>query len=426
MAIVMADCNNFYVSCERMFNPALVNRPVVVLSNNDGCAIARSNEAKALGIKMGAPYFEWRGLAKAKGVKVLSSNYELYGDLSARVLDSLSDFSPEIEAYSIDEAFLQLDTSRGRSFSEIGREIRERVFRHTGIPISVGIAPTKTLAKVANHFAKRSEKAAGVLDLTPKKYQEVALGRLPVCEVWGVGRRYTAMLNAAGITTALELRQANDEWIRKRMSIVGVRTVHELRGKPCLPIETVPPAKKMVTCSRTFGAATSSFQEVRAAVAFFVSRAAGKLRRQKLAAGNITVFLSTDRFRADDPQYSNSATLNVAPKSDCTMELTALAIKALETKPLVRFFRESFAIRKAGVTLAALDPVDTLTRRLWDDAQYEHRRQLMAAMDRINQRFGHDAVRCGLYLSEGTWRTRAEMLSPAYTTRWEDVCHVAA
>ncbi|MEP7338572.1 MAG: Y-family DNA polymerase [Acidobacteriota bacterium] len=421
MPVVMADCNNFYVSCERVFDPKLIGKPVVVLSNNDGCTIARSNEAKALGIKMGAPYFEIRGLAQRHGVIVRSSNYELYGDLSARVMDSLSDFSPEVEVYSIDEAFLELKTSRGRSFTDIGREMRERVLRHTGIPVSVGIAPTKTLAKVANHFAKRSEKAAGVLDLTPKRYQDIALKRLPVEEVWGVGRRYTAMLNASGISTALALRNADDRWIQKRMSIVGLRTVHELRGQPCLPIETTVPAKKMITCSRTFGGPTESLQEVRAAVAHFTSRAAEKLRRQKLAAGNLTVFLSTDHFKTDAPQYSNSATLSVAPKSDCTMELTALAMKALE-----RIFRVGFGIRKAGVTLAALDPAESLTRRLWDDAQYEHRRALMAAMDRVNGRFGRDVVRCGLYVSEGVWRTRAEMLSPAYTTRWEDVCRVAA
>jgi len=237
MPMVMADCNNFYVSCERVFDAKLVGKPVVVLSNNDGCVIARSNEAKALGVKMGQPYFEVRRLVERHGVIVRSSNYELIGDMSARVMDALSDFSPLQEVYSVDESFLWIDSSRGRSFTDIGREMRERVLRYTGIPLSIGIAPTKTLAEVANHFAKRSEKAAGVLDLTPQRYQEIALERLPVDEVWGVGRRYAAMLNSFGITTALGLRDAEDEWIRKRMSVVGLRTVHELRGQQCLPIE---------------------------------------------------------------------------------------------------------------------------------------------------------------------------------------------
>lgn len=416
-AIALVDCNNFYVSCERLFDPKLEGRPVIVLSNNDGCVIARSNEAKALGIGMGAPHFEVRGLANARDVAVLSSNYELYGDLSARVMDALADFSPELEVYSIDEAWLKITPARNQTLTELGRQIQMRVKRDAGIPVSIGLAQTKTLAKVAQHYAKRSDRAAGVLDLTPPRYQEIALAQLPVGEVWGVGRRYAAMLEAAGITTARELRDAPDDWVKAKMTVVGARLVQELRGVSCIPLEVAPAAKKMITCSRTFGAATDSWSEIRAALAHFVARAAEKLRRQKLIAGSLTVFIATDRFRTDAPQYAPALTLNVAPKSDCTMELTALMTKGLE-----RIFRAGCKIRKAGVTLGALETAQRATKRLWDDEQFERRRRLMSAMDDLNHRFGKETVRCGLYPSAGVWCARAERQSPRYTTRWPEIC----
>jgi DNA polymerase V len=260
-----------------------------------------------------------------------------------------------------------------------------------------------------------------VIDFTSTRYHEPVLSHLPVSDVWGVGHQYSRMLEKSGITTALDLRNADDEWIRERMTVVGLRTVHELRGIRCLPIDTMAAAKKMITCSRTFGLSTGSFPEVRAAVAYFTARAAEKLRRQKLVAGTLTVFISTDRFKKDDPQYSNSAALTVAPKSDSTLELTALALKGLE-----RIFRPGFLIRKSGVMLGALEFADRVARRLWDDDRNEHHRRLMQAVDAINQKYGRDTVRCGLFPASGIWETRFEMRSPRYTTRWDDVCRAAA
>jgi len=418
--IALVDCNSFYCSCERVFDPTLVGRPVVVLSNNDGNIIARTSEAKALGIAMGTPAFQIRDLIKRHGVIVRSSNYELYGDMSARVMDCLSDFTDELETYSIDEAFLRVYVGAKGSFADLGREIRGRVLKHTGIPVSVGMAETKTLAKVANYHAKRSEKAAGVLSLVRSTYKDLALARLPVDGVWGVGPRYTEMLRRHGIETALDLRDAPDDWVRERMTVVGLRTVTELRGTPCIPLEITPPNKKLITVSRSFGAATASLDELRAAIAFYTARAAEKLRRQKLAAGAVTVFIETDRFKPG-PQYSNSVTLNVAPKSDNTWELRELAFSGL-----ARIYKPEYDYRRAGVTLGGLELADLVAKRLWEDEWYERQRRLMAAVDRLNGKYGRDTVRCGLFHTEGLWRTRFAKRSPRYTTRWSEICQVVA
>jgi DNA polymerase V len=416
-SIALIDANNFYVSCERLFNPKLVGRPVVVLSNNDGCVIARSQEAKALSIGMSTPMFQLRETVERQNVEVLSSNYELYGDISARVMAVLSDFSPDFEIYSIDEAWLRFPASERDSMAGIGREIQRRVRQYTGIPISIGFGRSKTLAKVANYYAKRSTKANGVLDLTNSSHIDLALEHLPVDEIWGIGHRYASMLERNGIKTARALRDADDEWIREKMTVVGLKTVHELRGIPCFTLETVPPTKKNISCSRTFGSSTQNYQEVRAALAHFTARAAEKLRSQNLVAGSLTVSISTDRFRTDEQQYSSSSTLNVAPKSDFTPELTALAMKGLE-----KIFRAEFRIRKAGVLLGSLELAERMTRRLWDNDRYEYKRHLMQAVDFLNGRFGRDTVRCGIYPSKEIWHTRFEKLSQCYTTRWNDIC----
>lgn len=414
-AVALVDCNNFYASCERVFDARLIGRPVVVLSNNDGNIVARSNEVKALGIENGAPLFQSLPLLEEHDAAILSSNYALYGDMSHRVMTVLGDFTDEMETYSIDEAFLRLHINPRESFAELGREIRRRVLKHTGIPVSVGIAETKTLAKIANHHAKRSAKTKGVLDLVRSPYQELALSRVPVASVWGIGSRYAQMLELNGIKSALDLRNAPDAWVRDKMTVVGLRLVQELRGVPCLPLEITPPAKKLLTVSRSFGSATDSVEEVRAAVVFYVSRAAEKLRRQKLAAGSLTVFIETDRFK-QEPQYSNAVTLAIAPKSDSTMELRELALSGL-----AKIFRAGFRYRRAGVTLNGLEFADRLTKRLWEDDCYERHRRLMAAIDRLNGKFGRDTVRCGLFPSEGVWRTRFSQRSPRYTTCWDEI-----
>lgn len=417
-AIALIDANNFYCSCERVFAARLHGRPVIVLSNNDGCIIARSEEAKALGLKMGTPVFEVRELIERHGVEVFSSNYELYGDISARLMEVLHDFSPEVEHYSIDEAFLRLEETRSSTLDALGREIRARVRRLTGIPVSIGIAETKTLAKIASYHAKRSKKARGVLDLTRSAYQERALGLTPVEEVWGIGPRYGELLRGSGIMTALALRDAADSWVRQHLTVVGLRTVHELRGIACLDLEIVPAARKSVTVSRSFGTEVESLSELRAAVAFYVSRAAEKLRREGLAAGMITVFIETNRFKEERP-YVGSLTLQLAPMTDATPEICAVAMRGLEA-----IFRAGHRYKKAGVMLEDLAPAATLTRRLWGDEEHERMRALMRTVDHLNARFGRDVLRWGLFVNQGTWRTRFGKRSPRYTTRWREILNI--
>ena len=313
-SIGLIDANNFYASAERAFDPKLDRRPVVVASNNDGNAVARSKEAKALGIKMGQPVFEIRKLLEKNNGVILSSNYELYADMSWRFQTLLYDHSPDIEHYSIDEVWAKMPPSR-KPLTETGHEIREMVHALTGLPVSVAFAETKTLAKVAMELAKTSAKTGGVLDLTRSKYQSLALERTKIGDVWGIGHRGAAKLEARGITNALQFRDADESWVRQRMTVTGARTQLELRGVPCISFNPTPKAKQQLCCSRSFGAATEDLAELRAAVAHFTARVAEKLREYKLVAGELTVFVTTDRFR-DLPQCSGAHTLRIAPKSD--------------------------------------------------------------------------------------------------------------
>ena len=277
-AIALLDCNNFYASCERAFDASIRKKPVVVLSNNDGCVIARSEEAKSLGVSMGAPVFQVRGMLDANEVEIFSSNYALYGDMSARVMGNLDEFTPLVEVYSIDEAFMQLDCG-ARSFDSLGREIKEKIGKWTNVPVSLGIAETKTLAKIANRIAKKSERAKGVLDLYKSPYQDLALQKTAVEDVWGIGPAGAQKLKLNGVETALALRDIDLRWARKMLTVVGARTIVELRGIRAFPLEQNPQAAKSITCSRSFGAAVSGYKDVREAVAVFLARAAEKLRR---------------------------------------------------------------------------------------------------------------------------------------------------
>ncbi|MCA1614294.1 MAG: Y-family DNA polymerase [Acidobacteria bacterium] len=412
------DCNNFYVSCERVFDPRLAGRPVVVLSNNDGCVIARSEEAKALGIKMGAPIFKAEHIVDSCGVAVYSSNYSLYGDLSQRVMGTLQEFTPEVEVYSIDEAFMHLEADDGQPLSARAREVRERVRQWTGIPVSIGLAPTKTLAKLASRMAKRTRVAQGVLDLTGQSEQEGVLEETPVEDVWGVGPSYSALLHRAGIETALKLRDADRSWVRRRMTVVGARIVEELRGISCLPIEQCPPAKKSVTCSRSFGVPVESLAEMREAVAVYTTRAAERMRKHKMAAGVVTVFINTNRF-SEEPQYSNSVTFELAYATDATGELLEWALRGLE-----QIYRAGYRYKKAGVILSQLRPADGLTVRLFGNCAYERARRVMKAIDEINAQHGRDTVRLGVADSNGRWKTRALRRSRHYTTRLSEVLSI--
>jgi DNA polymerase V len=413
--IGLVDCNNFYASCERVFQPDLIGRPLVVLSNNDGCVVARSQEAKAVGIAMGVPLFKIRDIVERHDVVVRSSNYALYGDLSERVMSILAASAPRHEVYSIDECFLDLDRMPVNDLTAWCRALRLRTKRWTGIPVSIGIGPTKTLSKIANKLAKASTKADGVIDLAGHpEWIELALGKTPAGDVWGIGRRWSAMLSERGIATALELRNAQDGWIRQRMGVVGLRTVHELRGIPCHELETQPSPRKTTCCSRTFGHAIKDKDQVRNAIVSFAERAAEKIRHSGQVCGSMQVFIATDQFDTSAPQHSASASTTFMTPSADSREVVGAAIGILE-----RIWRDGFSWRKAGVLLLDLSSAADIQPTLFTNHIAD--RELMKAVDRINDRFGRGTVGLGLSAKDAAWRMRQEQLSPHYTTRWNDI-----
>jgi DNA polymerase V len=414
--VALVDCNNFYVSCERVFDPALDGKPVIVLSNNDGCVVARSEEAKALGIAMGIPAFQIRHLIRTHDVQVFSSNYALYGDMSRRVMDTLAQFSPNVEVYSIDEAFLSLSGFTSRNLTEYGRTIRATVKRWTGIPVSVGIAGTKTLAKVAGRVAKRSPDAAGIFDLMACQDLDALLARTTVDDIWGIGTNWARLLKQHGITTALSLKEADVHWVRGTMGVVGERLVRELRGVSCLPLEDCPPPKQGITVSRSFGLPITALSEMRQAVATYTARAAEKLRAEGLAVTVLTVFLTTNPFKKDEPQYSNAVTITLPVTTDATPELLRYALRSIE-----RIYREGYRYNKAGVMLTALVPASQHQLDLFEDRDRARSSRLMRVLDRLNTEMGAGTLR---YAAEGyvkRWRTRFERRSPAYTNNWRDL-----
>lgn len=418
MRFGLADCNNFYVSCHRAFDPSLEGKPVVCLSNNDGCCVARSNEAKALGIGMGDPWFKVRHLAESDGLIGLSSNYALYGDMSSRVMTVLSDAVPAAEVYSIDECFLDLDAlACVPDLTAWLRDLRTTVRRWTGIPISIGVGQTKTLAKVANRLSKKSKKADGVLDLTADpRWLEPALRRTEVGDVWGIGRQYAGKCHLAGIHTAWDLTQVDDGWVRKTMGAVGFRTVMELRGVPVHDLEAEPEDRKTCCVSRSFGESTHDRGHVHDAVVAFATRAAAKVRRDGMVAGAVQAFLMTDRFRRDEPQHSGSATVRLAPPTSSTPDVIAAAVRAMGSA-----WRDGFAFRKAGVLLLDLVKAEDVPRDLFSPPPPKRPAALMAALDGIEGRFGRGTMSFGLAAPEAPWTMRRERMTPLYTTRWDDV-----
>ena len=416
----LLDCNNFYVSCERVFNPELEGQPVVVLSNNDGCIIARSNEAKALGIKMGEPYFRSKPLLDRNRVRVFSSNYALYGDMSQRVMEVLGCLEPEVEVYSIDEAFIRLPAAGEETLRILGREIRSRIRQHTGIPVSIGFAPTKTLAKLANRLAKKHPEHGGVFVILPDSDTGSVLKDIGVGEVWGVGGRSTRKLADHGIRTAYDLSRANETWIRKHLSLTGVRTMHELRGLSCFPLEETPQPKHSIACSRSFGALVTELRAMHEAAVCYVSRAAEKLRAQQLKAGCLILYLTTNRFRTDQPQYANSRTITLP----CPTADTALLIEQA-TRCLKELFRPGYAYQKVGVVLSDLIPGHIHQGNLFITSR-RNRDTLLLALDRINLRWGKDTLQ---YASAGLnkpWHHKQGMKSPSYTTSWRELPVVQA
>ncbi|WP_353514480.1 translesion error-prone DNA polymerase V subunit UmuC [Vibrio cholerae] len=416
----LVDCNNFYASCEKLFRPDLKDTPVVVLSNNDGCVVARSREAKLLGIKMGVPVFQIKAEMQRHGILAFSSNYALYADLSSRVMRTLEEMAPRVEVYSIDEAFLDLTGIESAiSLVEFGQQVRERIGQWIGITVCVGIAPTKTLAKLANHAAKKYPATQGVVDLTNPDRQRRLLALVPVDDVWGVGRRLSKRLNALGITTALDLANASPRAIRDQFSVVLERTVRELNGESCIELEEIPPTKKQIVCSRSFGAKVTQFELLREAVCEYATRATEKLRKEQQQAKVMTVFIRTSPFKDNEPQYSNSASGELLIPSCDTRDFIELANHLLK-----RIWKDGFRYAKAGVMLSDFYDPGMFQPGLFDDVSTRsNSQQLMSVLDTINQS-GAGKV---FFAGQGTkkdWSMKREHLSPAYTTRWDQLPRV--
>ncbi|WP_374324904.1 Y-family DNA polymerase [Azonexus sp.] len=412
----LVDCNNFYASCEKLFDPKLASKPVVVLSNNDGCVVARSAEVKALGIPMGVPWFKIQKEAKQYGIVAFSSNYALYADMSNRVVEVLGQFTPNLEVYSIDESFLDL-SGFNRDLVEYGQAIRQRIQQWLGLAVCVGIAPSKTLAKLANHCAKKSlAGSGGVCDFTTMSESQLTqlFAGIDVGEVWGVGRKIEARLANMDITTVLQLREADPDLIRSKFSVVLERTVRELRGVSCLDLEELAPDKQQIMCSRSFGQYVYDRDQLEEVVASYVARAAEKLRKQASLAGALMVFIRTNPFNPKEPQYQRSMTIPLPEATADTRVMVNWALKVLR-----RMYRPGFAYQKAGVMLSELRPKAMAQASLFVDPETDRGQRLMATLDVINQRWGRGTLRSAAEGMEKPWQMKRQRLSPSYTTDWE-------
>ncbi|MFL5766090.1 MAG: Y-family DNA polymerase [Bacteroidia bacterium] len=413
----LCDCNNFYASCERVFKPSLNGRPVVVLSNNDGCVIARSQEAKDVGVAMGVPSFEIKELVKEHGIVVFSSNYALYGDLSNRVMSVLGSFAPNYEVYSVDEIFLNFKGMKYTDLTEYCKLIRKTVRQSTKIPISIGIAPTKTLAKTANKIAKKKFKNIGVLELSDPKDIEKHMKEFPVGDLWGIGGRYAHMLKKNNINTAWELMQMNDGWIKKNLTVQGLKLVYELRGIPCIPIEEVAPDKQGICVSRSFGQMIGDLATLEESVATFANRAAQKLRKQGSNCGAISVFVHTNQFRSDLKQYYNSKYVNISIPTNDSGELIKWALEGLR-----RIYKPGFLFKKAGVLIFEITPETAVQTHLFKALpENDKKKALNATVDKLNKVMGRNVVKYGAMGDGKKWKLKQEMLSPCYTTRLNEI-----
>lgn len=414
-AIALIDCNSFYASCERIFRPELRKRPVVVLSNNDGCVIARSAEAKQLGIKMGAPYFQIRRDLERWGVVAFSSNYALYGDISERVMAVIESLVPAVEVYSIDEAFA--DLTGVPDPETLGRTIRREVLQRTGIPVGVGISTTKTLAKLANHAAKKWQRqTGGVVDLRDPGRREKLLRAMPVDEVWGIGRRMSAHLEEMQIKTAWDLSSADARTLRKKFSVVIEKTARELRGVSCLGLEEVAPPKQEICCSRMFGKRVTELAPIREAVASYAARASEKLRAQQSMCKRVRVSIRTGMFNPDEPKFARGVMVELPYHTDDTRLITRGALAGLE-----QLFREGFAFAKAEVLLVDLRQRGEYNDDLFAETQPASAEKLMGVLDQINSRWGRGTLRPGRVPADPEWGMRREMLSPCFTTRLDQL-----
>ena len=398
--IALIDCNSFYVSCERLFNPKIRKKPVVVLSNNDGCIISRSTEAKALGIKMGEPYFKAKDIILKNKVEVFSSNYSLYGDLSRRVMRTLKRFNSAIEVYSIDEAFLDLSNFSDDEVEKVGREIRETVLKWTGIPTSIGIAKTKTLSKVANHIAKK--KKSGVTSLIGIENIDPILEKVEINDVWGVGRQLTKFYHKNGIYNAKQLKNKSNTWIKKNSNVLGSRTAMELRGVPCIDLETTQTKRKSCVVSRSFGQRIEKYQELKEAVANYCLNASEKIRSESLIAKSITVFVRTSPFQSRFGYYSNSKTIDFAISTNNSIEIVKTALVALDS-----IFKNGYRYQKAGVMLTGLSNEDG-SKNLFSCEKDEKIKGLMKSIDNTNYRYGRSTLSLASAGVQKRWNMRRE------------------
>jgi len=442
-SFALVDCNNFYASCERVFNPQLKGKPIVVLSSNDACIVALSNEAKAFDIKVGAPFFENEHIVKKNNIVVCSSNFNLYGDMSRRVMAILANFVPEMEVYSIDEAFLNLagmgGPPLGVGFSDEGspqqavgdpekrdltgyaRTIRATILQWTGLPVSIGLARTKVLAKIANRHAKKSLKAKGVLNLIDSPHIDKALEKIHVVDVWGIGIRSARKLIEKGIRTALEFRDAPETRIRHTMGINGLRIQSELRGISCYEMDHQQQPRKGILCSQSFGRKISDITELKEALTAFVTNAASRLREQKSAARLLTVFLIHDKNGLWDEKNSDSASVKLPDGCDNSLELVKQAMKLVDKQ-----FQPGRFYKRAGVRLDNLIPATQIQTSLFDSKPLAKSNTLMETVDMLNDRLGSGALR---YATQGTmhpWKAKSEMVSPRYTTNWDELVEVSA
>lgn len=414
----LCDCNNFYASCERVFRPELNGRPVVVLSNNDGCVIARSNEAKKLGIGMGDPYFKIRELLKRNNVAVFSSNFVLYGDMSRRVMSLLKKFVPATEVYSIDEAFLDFTGMDESRLDELGREIARTVRCHTGIPVSIGIAPTKTLAKIASKLCKQYPKLEGCCFMHRPEDIEKVLRKFPIEDVWGIGRRYARMLKANGVDTAWDFTRLTPEWVRKRMSVVGLRMWKELRGEACIGFEQAPADKKQIATTRTFARDMTDYAELHRSVAQYAAACGEKLRAQNSVCAEIAVFILTNRHKENLPQYYESQLLKLSVPTDSMLELTRYASRLLR-----RIYRKGYAYKRAGVILSDIRSKTGTQRDMFDATDRDKHDRLMKTVDGLNAAFGRHKIVTAAAGGE-FFKMNREHLSNRYTTDWDGIIRV--
>ncbi len=413
-SIALIDCNNFYASCERIFNPRLIGKPIVVLSNNDGCIITRSAEAKELGIKMGEPYFKAKKIIDKNNVRVFSSNYSLYGDISQRVMETLARFASDVEIYSIDEAFLGLNGFENYELSKYCKYIRRTIKQWVGIPVSIGVSTTKTLSKIANNLAKKNKEYDGVCILKSWFDINEALKLTPIEDVWGIGRRLSVFLKKYKINTAYDFTQLDKGWIRKNMGVVGEKTFLELCGVSCIELELIPSDKKSCCVSRSFSKPIEKIDDLEESVSSYGTRVAEKIREQGLVAESMSIFVLTNYFNRKEKQYSNSIKLQLPYPTNNSIKIVKRALEGIR-----KIYREGYRYKKAGVILYGLTKAKQ-TRGLLDYDR-ENSDSIMNTLDRINERYGSSTIRLASEGVEKSWRMRRESVSPCYTTRFDDL-----